>query len=166
MLFLASQVLLSKTTVAQNHNTLVSYSVGVGLGAYACLYLYVLFFQEVYVQAFTKFFIYIIVLDLLLSAFYFSKTRPYCETNCYPTVSSDNLKQYSHLEELGESEYVSEEEIFDKEEDEQEESEISDHTEEGVTKQIQELHETVKKTAIILETIPEESEETIESGEF
>jgi hypothetical protein len=70
-MFAISQVLLNTTGAFKNINQISTYSIITGLVLYASIYLYLLFYNEEYVSIFNKFVIYIIMIDLLLSMFYY-----------------------------------------------------------------------------------------------
>ena len=67
-MFLISQYLLN--TNGYDSKSPI-YSVALGLVLYASIYLYILFYNNDYLIVFNKFIIYIIILDLLLSSFYY-----------------------------------------------------------------------------------------------
>jgi hypothetical protein len=76
-MFIISQVVLHKGQFCQT-TSIPSYSIAIGLVVYAAVYLYFLFQQEQYLDFFNQFAIYVVGLDLLLSALYFvhvSKTE-------------------------------------------------------------------------------------------
>lgn len=70
-MFAISQVLLNTTGAFKNINQISTYSIITGLVLYASIYLYLLFYNEEYVNIFNKFVIYVIMIDLLLSIFYY-----------------------------------------------------------------------------------------------
>lgn len=70
-MFAISQVILNTTGAFKNINQISTYSIITGLVLYASIYLYLLFYNEEYVNIFNKFVIYVIMIDLLLSIFYY-----------------------------------------------------------------------------------------------
>jgi len=85
-MFIVSQFLLHKLNITN----VSTYSIAIGLALYAGIYLYILYYQNDYIFLFNKVLIYLIGLDLLLSAFYHFKltgsithnkidTQPYIE---------------------------------------------------------------------------------------
>jgi len=67
-MFILSQIALHKSGISSN--SVPSYSVATGLLIYAVIYMYILYYHSEYASMFNKFVIYIIGIDLLLSAFY------------------------------------------------------------------------------------------------
>lgn len=70
-MFIISQYLLNLSGTCKNINQTSTYSIITGLILYASIYLYLLFYNDEYLSIFNKFLIYIIVVDLLLSTFYY-----------------------------------------------------------------------------------------------
>lgn len=70
-MFIISQYLLNLSGTCKNVNQISTYSIITGLILYASIYLYLLFYNDEYLSIFNKFLIYIIVVDLLLSTFYY-----------------------------------------------------------------------------------------------
>lgn len=68
-MFLASQFLLKRSQMCKA-SSVASYSVALGLVLYAGIYLYLLFFHQEWLSIFNKFVIYVVGVDLLLSAFF------------------------------------------------------------------------------------------------
>lgn len=68
-MFLASQFLLKRSQVCKK-SSVPSYSIALGLVLYGAIYLYLLFSHQEWVSVFNKFVIYIVGIDLLLSAFF------------------------------------------------------------------------------------------------
>jgi hypothetical protein len=73
-MFIVSQMLLQKLNMCHSSSIPV-YSIAVGLVFYACVYLYLIFYNNDYVYIFNKFVIYIVGIDLLLSAFVYMKNE-------------------------------------------------------------------------------------------
>ena len=69
-MFVLSQYLLNTSGMCKTQQIL-SYSIALGLILYSSIYIYLLFYNEEYLSIFNKFIIYIVVVDLLLAAFYF-----------------------------------------------------------------------------------------------
>lgn len=72
-----------------------SYSVAIGLILYAAIYLYLLFYHNNYVYVFNKFAIYIIGVDLLVSAFYHFSTND--SNDIKPPDAHQNLNYSSNF---------------------------------------------------------------------
>ncbi|NBP01632.1 MAG: hypothetical protein EBU90_16155 [Proteobacteria bacterium] len=72
-MFAISQFVLKSLKVC-NTSSLPSYSIALGILFYASLYVYLLYYQNDYVYIFNKFVIYVIGIDLLLSAFLYFKS--------------------------------------------------------------------------------------------
>ena len=70
-MFIISQYLLNLSGTCKNVNQISTYSIITGLILYASIYLYLLFYNDEYLSIFNKFLIYIIIVDLLLSTFYY-----------------------------------------------------------------------------------------------
>uniref|UniRef100_A0A6C0H6T2 Transmembrane protein n=1 Tax=viral metagenome TaxID=1070528 RepID=A0A6C0H6T2_9ZZZZ len=71
-MFAISQFVLKSLKVC-NTSSLPSYSIALGILFYASLYVYLLYYQNDYIYIFNKFVIYVIGIDLLLSAFLYFK---------------------------------------------------------------------------------------------
>jgi hypothetical protein len=74
-MFLVSQYTLEQSNVCKSANQISTYSVALGLILYASIYLYLLFYNNEYLDIFNKFIVYIVIIDLLLSAFYYMKIQ-------------------------------------------------------------------------------------------
>ncbi len=70
-MFVISQYLLNTSGICKNTQQISTYSIALGLILYSAVYLYILFYNEEYLNIFNKFIIYLVVIDLLLSAFYY-----------------------------------------------------------------------------------------------
>lgn len=70
-MFVVSQFILNKSGICKNTQQTSTYSIALGLILYSSVYLYILFYNNEYLNIFNKFIIYIVVIDLLLSAFYY-----------------------------------------------------------------------------------------------
>jgi len=100
-MFLISQIILNKIGLCINNES--TYAIIYGLIFYSCIYLYILFYNNDLLQIFNKFIIYIICIDLLLSALYFYNFK-------------QNSKQQSFIENNFENEsFESENESFESE---------------------------------------------------
>lgn len=165
-MFLISQYLLNASGTCKNVNQVSTYSVAVGLVLYASIYLYMLFYNEEYLVIFNKFIIYIIIIDLLLSAFYYF--------NIQSSYSGDDAcmepTKYK-IEPISDYQIVKDNEELDSDDDDSLELESDDESEEEVSEQeiqeqeIQEVDEKVGQDAA-METILEESEVELESTPF
>lgn len=70
-MFVISQYLLNTSGVCKNNQQISTYSIALGLILYSVVYLYILFYNDEYLNIFNNFIIYIVSVDLLLSAFYY-----------------------------------------------------------------------------------------------
>jgi hypothetical protein len=80
-------------------SSIPSYSVAIGLVLYASIYLYLLFYHEDYIGIFNRFIIYIVGIDLLLSAFY------HLSVNDVTQLNEEHLN-INELQSINESEHV------------------------------------------------------------
>lgn len=103
-MFVISQYLLNTSGVCKNNQQISTYSIALGLILYSVVYLYILFYNDEYLNIFNNFIIYIVSVDLLLSAFYYF--------NIQKTEDSLILQE------------VEDEEDSDKEEEEDQEDDI------------------------------------------
>ena len=89
-MFAISQFVLKSLKVC-NSSSLPSYSIALGILLYASLYVYLLYYQNDYVYIFNKFVIYVIGIDLLLSAFLYFKqdTSLGTQPNSSLSISTD-----------------------------------------------------------------------------
>lgn len=69
-MFVVSQYLLNLSKVCTTSQQINTYSIALGLILYGSIYLYILFYNNEYLNIFNKFIIYVVGVDLLLSAFY------------------------------------------------------------------------------------------------
>lgn len=79
-MFVVSQFILNKSGMCQNTQQTSTYSVALGLILYSSIYLYILFYNNQYLDIFNKFISYIVVIDLLLSAFYYFSMQKEAES--------------------------------------------------------------------------------------
>lgn len=107
-MFVLSQYLLNASGMCKTQQIL-SYSIALGLILYSSIYLYLLFYNEEYLSIFNKFIIYIVVVDLLLSAFYYFNIK---EKNDAPKLQIKSKKEQKE-----ESEDESDEEDEDDDEE-------------------------------------------------
>lgn len=161
-MFIISQYLLNLSGTCKNINHISTYSIITGLILYASIYLYLLFYNDEYLSIFNKFLIYIIVVDLLLSTFYYfnlQKSFKY-DTN-KNQVLEDNLESADMSineddisdtcdeseEELDESEEELDEEELDEELDEEEleEEDLQEVEREDLQEVEQEVLQEVKR---------------------
>jgi hypothetical protein len=70
-MFIASQIALKNLKICKE-SSITSYSLVIGLVTYAIIYFYILFYNPDLLSVFNNFIIYIIGIDILLSAFYYS----------------------------------------------------------------------------------------------
>ena len=70
-MFLISQYLINKNGTCDNINKVSVYSIISGVILYAVIYLYLLFYNEDLLVIFNKYIIYIVIIDLILSTFYY-----------------------------------------------------------------------------------------------
>lgn len=115
-MFVLSQYLLNASGMCKTQQIL-SYSIALGLIVYSSIYLYLLFYNNDYLSIFNKFIIYIVVVDLLLSAFYYFNLQEKEDT---PKLSmgEEDGESDSDNDEESEVEYVGSE---DDDEDDNEE---------------------------------------------
>lgn len=88
-MFILSQILLKQINIC-NNNSVTTYSIAIGLIIYTSIYLYLLFYNDEYLSVFNKFIIYIIGIDLLLSAFYYINSDTNNES-CNKTFTEDHV---------------------------------------------------------------------------
>ena len=96
-MFIISQYLLNISGTCKNINQISTYSIITGLILYASIYLYLLFYNDEYLSIFNKFLIYIIVVDLLLSTFYYfnlQKSFKYDTMNIEEYKKSQNVSDF------------------------------------------------------------------------
>ena len=97
-MFIISQYLLKTSGTCKNINQISTYSIITGLVLYASIYLYLLFYNNEYLTIFNKFLIYIIVIDLLLSTFYyFNIHKSFKYSN---SIDIDTYKQNQNKEDI------------------------------------------------------------------
>lgn len=70
-MFLISQYLINKMGTCENITKVSVYSIISGVILYAVIYLYLLFYNEELLVIFNKYIIYIVIIDLILSTFYY-----------------------------------------------------------------------------------------------
>lgn len=70
-MFVVSQYILNLSGMCTTSQQITTYSIALGLILYGSVYLYILFYNNEYLNIFNKFIIYIVGVDLLLSAFYY-----------------------------------------------------------------------------------------------
>lgn len=137
-MFIISHVALSKSGLC-NPRSIPSYSVAVGLVFYAVMYMYILYNHSEYAGVFNKFVIYIVGVDLLLSAFYhFSSNQ---DTNPAPTIDNeedddDEDTTEESTEESGQEEQV--DELVEQQVEQQVDDQVEQQVEELVEQQVEE----------------------------
>lgn len=97
-MFILSQFLLNKSKLCKENNQATTYSIVLGLILYSSIYIYILFYNNHLLNLFNKFIIYIVILDLLLSAFYMYKlthlkVNKSIKYNTYTVNTNDNESQ-------------------------------------------------------------------------
>ena len=127
-MFVLSQYLLNASGMCKTQQIL-SYSIALGLILYSSIYLYLLFYNDEYLSIFNKFIIYIVVVDLLLSAFYYFNLQDKDDIPHLKVKSGKKSKIQKHDEhddddedEDEEAEYASSDEDEDEDEDLDDES--------------------------------------------
>lgn len=108
-MFILSQYLLNLTGLCTNYQQLLSYSIALGLILYSSIYLYLLFYNNEFLPMFNSFIFYIIIVDLVLSTYYYFKL-PEMKTNTNDIDSESETS--SNSEEI---EYISDDEELDDE---------------------------------------------------
>lgn len=93
-MFVISQYFLNLSGTCKNINQISTYSIITGLVLYASIYLYLLFYNNEYLNIFNKFIIYIIIIDLLLSTFYYFNLQ---KSFKYSNDNSINIETYRKL---------------------------------------------------------------------
>ena len=86
-MFVVSQYILNFSGMCTTSQQITTYSIALGLILYGSIYLYILFYNNEYLNIFNKFIIYIVGVDLLLSMFYY-----------YNLQSSDKLIKQDDLD--------------------------------------------------------------------
>jgi hypothetical protein len=119
-MFVLSQYLLNASGMCKTQQIL-SYSIALGLILYSSIYLYLLFYNNEYLSIFNKFIIYIVVVDLLLSAFYYFNLQekdepPRLDINDTEDGEEDEEDEEDEDDEESEVEYIGSEEEEDEEE--------------------------------------------------
>ena len=105
-MFVISQYLLNASGSFKTMNQVSVYSIMTGLVLYTSIYLYLLFYSEEYVSIFNKFIIYVVVIDILLSIFYYfnmSRDLEYKRANAFTeetNIESDDESLTSASENL------------------------------------------------------------------
>jgi hypothetical protein len=154
-MFIISQYLLNLSGTCKNINQISTYSIITGLILYASIYLYLLFYNDEYLSIFNKFLIYVIIVDLLLSTFYYFNLQ---KSFKYDSIDIDEYKKL-HAHEIDlESVDMSlvDDDISDTQSEEQETEQETDEELEETELEETELEETE------LEEIKEEIKEEIE----
>lgn len=86
-MFVISQYILNKSGICKDIQQVSTYSIAVGLVVYSSIYLYVLFYNNKYLSVFNKFIMYIVIVDILLSIFYYFSIQKKVD---YPFIEPDN----------------------------------------------------------------------------
>jgi hypothetical protein len=143
-MFVISQYLLNASGTCKNVNQVSTYSIVTGLVLYASIYLYLLFYNEEYLNIFNKFIIYIIIIDLLLSTFYYFSIQKESKRNADACVDTTKytLQPISQYEKANESESDDEESYeLDSELDSDSELEEEENIEEDEDVDVDELEQ-------------------------
>jgi hypothetical protein len=100
-MFVVSQYLLNVSGICKTQQNL-TYSIALGLIIYSSIYLYLLFYNGEYISIFNKFIIYIVIIDLLLSAFYYFGLQDKQDKEEYINLNKNSGKS-SKLNEVNDS---------------------------------------------------------------
>jgi outer membrane biosynthesis protein TonB len=142
-MFIISQYLLNLSGTCKNVNQISTYSIITGLILYASIYLYLLFYNDEYLSIFNKFLIYIIVVDLLLSTFYYFNLQKSYKYDNSLSINEFKQQQQEDLESVDMSLVDNESDISDTQSEEhyeQEETEIEEELEEELETELEEEH--------------------------
>jgi hypothetical protein len=140
-MFIISQMVLQQTKLCNATNVPI-YSIVVGLLIYACLYLYLMFYNNDYVYIFNKFVIYIIGVDLLLSAFVYMKNETSMNQKALMDVDNEDDEEKPEND-------IELESIYSSDNEEGNEHELEPETEDiDVDQEIESFSEQLKSTHI------------------
>lgn len=177
-MFFASQVILDKLRPFGSNNV-QTYSIAAGVILYASIYVYLLMKKSEYLDVFNKFLVYIIGIDLLMSAayhFYRTKNKdkeeqkPLIETNAVEkSEESQDSEQSEESEESHHSEQSeeSEEQVNNEEEqvnNEEEEVKLDENQEIELAQNEPEQHEN-NETPTTAQELPENYEREVDNSE-
>jgi len=119
-MFLVANFALKKSSFEKNKN-IQTYSIAIGIVFYAAIYMYLLFSKSEFLTVFNRFIIYIIGVDLLLSALFFSKKTPDIVIHDISKLSNSQLDQIYGTG-INDNNEQTDTESFESEESETEES--------------------------------------------
>ena len=152
-MFVISQYLLNLSGTCKNINQISTYSIITGLILYASIYLYLLFYNNEYLNIFNKFIIYIIVIDLLLSTFYYfniQKSFKYSNNNSVDIETYKDKQDNQNKQAESDLESVDMSLISESESDNESEYEGDDECEgeecDLIMSNISELNDTLQNT--------------------
>lgn len=91
-MFLISQYLINTSGTCKTNNQISIYSIIIGVILYTSIYLYLLFYNDEYLTIFNKYLIYIILIDLILSTFYYFTLQK--DTQTHPFEYIENNSEY------------------------------------------------------------------------
>lgn len=154
-MFVLSQYILNTTGMCTTTKQISTYSIATGLILYGAVYLYILYYNEEYLSIFNKFIIYIILIDLLLSAFYY-----YNLYKAEAVGDEDNAEEGDEEGEEGEEEDDSD----DEESDDDEDNKPDDDTMKYINSLIENANKQAKLSEVVSDAEVIESEtEDVES---
>ena len=116
-MFVVSQYILNLSGMCTTSQQITTYSIALGLILYGSVYLYILFYNNEYLNIFNKFIIYVIGVDLLLSAFYYYNIQ---SSSDKLVKGNEEVDSESESESEDDLEYEESEDDLDKEEDDNE----------------------------------------------
>lgn len=144
-MFIVSQYLLNLTGLCATYQQLLSYSIALGLILYSSIYLYLLFYNNEFLPMFNSFIFYIIIVDLVLSTYYYFKL-PEMSNNCNALSDDTESETSSNSEEI---EYVSDyEELDDEDLDEESRDYINNLIEKARISDQQKMSEVLSQDEI------------------
>ena len=114
-MFVVSQYILNLSGMCTTNQQITTYSIALGLILYGSIYLYILFYNNEYLNIFNKFIIYIIAVDLLLSAFYYYNLQS--NNKLIEAEEDSEVDSEVESDDEYESENESEDEMTSKEDD-------------------------------------------------
>lgn len=162
-MFIVSQYLLNLTGLCTTYQQLLSYSIALGLILYSSIYLYLLFYNNDFLPMFNSFIFYIIIVDLVLSTYYYFKLpemkNVVCDTESETSSNSDDEMEY-----ISDND-VDEEDLDDEDLDEESKNYINNLIEKAKISDQQKMSEVLNKDEMELEPEPKIEEDIIESKE-
>lgn len=91
-MFVISQYILNTSGICKDIQQVSTYSIAVGLVVYSSIYLYILFYNNKYLSVFNKFIMYIVIVDILLSVFYYFSIQN--KTDAYLIEPNEENEEY------------------------------------------------------------------------